>query len=63
MNVTPWGFAVSAVVLGVLAAGIALAPGPTARETPPMGSDPSGRRHYEEAAEHAPGRTGGAPRC
>ncbi|MFI7288167.1 hypothetical protein ACIBRY_16190 [Streptomyces anulatus] len=43
MSVTPWSFAVAAVVLGVLAAGIALAPGPTARETPPMDSDPSTR--------------------
>ncbi|MFJ4615106.1 hypothetical protein [Streptomyces griseus] len=43
MSVTPWSFAVAAVVLGALAAGIALAPGPTAREAPPMDSVPPTR--------------------
>ncbi|WDG30337.1 hypothetical protein N7925_19360 [Streptomyces sp. CA-278952] len=51
MIVTPWGFAVAALALGALAAGIALAPGPTAREAPPMDSDPSDRRRHEEAAD------------
>lgn len=55
MSVTPWGFAVAAVVLGVLAAGIALAPGPTAREAPPMDSEPSDRRDYEDGAAHTRG--------
>lgn len=51
MSLAPWSFTVAAVVLGVLAAGIALAPGPTAREAPPMDSAPSDRRCYEEAAD------------